>query len=170
MTAGTSTAQTVTLTNIGNSSVSVSQVAESGTGFSLSAIGLPLTLAAGQTASFSVTFAPGAAGSDAGSVTVVSNAANSPLTLALSGTGTAPVSHTVAISWTPSASTYNGFNVYRGTTSGGPYTRVDSALISTLSYLDTSVIPGQTYYYVATEVDATGVESAYSSEVSAVIP
>ena len=170
LTTGTSTAQTVTLTNSGNSSVSVSQVTESGTGFSLSAIGLPLTLAAGQTASFSVTFAPAAAGSDTGSVTVVSNAANSPLTLALSGTGTAPVSHTVAISWTPSASTYNGFNVYRGTTSGGPYTRVDSALISTPLYSDISVTSGQTYYYVATEVDTTGAESAYSSEVSAAVP
>jgi fibronectin type 3 domain-containing protein len=52
----------------------------------------------------------------------------------------------------------------------GPYTRVDTSVVSSTSYLDLSVSSGQTYYYVATEVDTTGTESGYSGEVSAVIP
>jgi len=170
LTTGTNATHSVTVSNTGNSSVSVSQVSASGAGFSTSGIALPLSLAAGQSTSFSVTFAPASAGNLPGSVTVVSNATNSPLVIALSGTGTTPVSHTVSLSWTPSSSTYSGFNVYRGTTSGGPYTRVDTSMISTSSYVDTSVAAGQTYFYVATELDSTGMESSYSSEVSAIIP
>jgi len=100
----------------------------------------------------------------------VSNAANSPLVVALSGAGALPVSYTVSLNWTPGSSTYSGFNVYRGTISGGPYTRVDSSMIPTTSYTDAGVASGQTYFYVATELDSTGTESGYSSEVSATIP
>jgi hypothetical protein len=170
LTTGTSASQTVTLTNTGNSGVSISQVSESGVGFSVNGIALPLSLAVGQSTSFTATFAPASVGSLSGSVTVVSNAANSPMVIALTGTGATTVSHTVSLSWTPGSSTYSGFNVYRGTSSGGPYTRVDTSMISSTSYLDAGVSSGQTYYYVATEVDATGTESGYSGEVSAVIP
>jgi hypothetical protein len=170
LTAGTSATQNVTVTNTGNSSVSISQIVASGTGFSTGSIALPISLAAGQSTSFSVAFAPASAGSLAGSVTVTSNATNSPLTVTLAGTGAAPVTHAVTLSWTPSSSSYEGFNVYRGAVSGGPYSRVDSSMISAVSYTDSNVTAGQTYYYVATEVDNTGTESSYSSEVSAVIP
>jgi ASPM-SPD-2-Hydin domain-containing protein/HYDIN/CFA65/VesB family protein/centrosomal CEP192-like protein len=167
---GTSATQNVTLSNTGNASVFISQINLGGTGFSTAGIALPLTLAAGQSTSFSVTFAPTATSSLPGSVTVVSNAANSPLVVGLSGTGTTTVSHTVALNWTPSSSTYSGFNVYRGTTSGGPYAKVDASIIPTPSYTDAGIVSGQTYYYVATEVDPTGMESPYSSEVSTTIP
>ena len=170
LTTGTSAAQSVTISNTGNSSVSISQVTASGAGFGTSGIALPLSLAAGQSTSFNVTFAPASTGNLPGSVTVVSNATNSPLVVALSGTGAAPVSHTVSLTWTPSSSTYSGFNIYRGTTSGGPYTRVDTSTISTTSYVDSNVSSGQTYYYVATELDSTGTESSYSSQVTATIP
>jgi P pilus assembly chaperone PapD len=170
LTTGTSATQGVTVSNTGNSSISISQVSASGAGFSTSGIAVPLSLTAGQSTSFSVTFAPGSAGNLLGSVTIISNATNSPLVVALSGNGATPVSHTVSLSWTPSSSTYSGFNVYRGTTSGGPYTRVDTSMISTSSYVDTSVAGGQTYFYVATELDSTGMESSYSSQVSAIIP
>jgi len=170
LTTGTSATQSVTITNNGNSSVSISQVSASGAGFTINGITLPLSLAAGQSTSISVAFAPASAGNLSGSVTVVSNATNSPLVVALSGTGSTPVSHTVSLSWTPSSPTFSGFNVYRGTTSGGPYTRVDTSMISATSYVDSGVSSGQTYYYVATEVDSSGTESSYSSEVSATIP
>src|SRR5207245_4222018 len=70
--------QTVTLTNSGNSSVSISQINVSGSGFSASGLTAPLTLAAGQTASFSVVFASTTAGAATGNVSLVSNATNSP--------------------------------------------------------------------------------------------
>jgi hypothetical protein len=170
ITTGTSATQSVTLANTGNSSVSLSQISVNGAGFSDAGFALPLTLAAGQSTSFSVTFAPTTIGSLSGSVAVTSNATNSPLAILLSGSGTAPVSRSVTLDWTPSSSSFAGFNVYRGSLSGGPYTKVNSALISTTSFIDTSVASGQTYYYVATEVDSTGAESAYSSEAIATIP
>jgi fibronectin type 3 domain-containing protein len=160
----------VTLTNTGNSSVSVSQIAATGAGFKASGFALPVTLTAGQSTSFNVAFAPTTTGSLSGGVTVTSNAANSPLVIPLTGAGAAPASHSVTLSWTPSSSSFEGFNVYRGTISGGPYTKVNAALTSTTSYADTSVASGQTYYYVTTEVGSTGMESSYSNEASAVIP
>ena len=82
--------QTVALTNSGNSTVIISQVSVTGAGFSVSGIPLPLSLAAGQSASLSVGFAPTVAGSVSGSVSVVSNATNSPATISLSGAGIQP--------------------------------------------------------------------------------
>jgi len=80
------------------------------------------------------------------------------------------IQHSVSLSWTASTSTVVGYNVYRGGTSGGPYTRINSALDSNTSYMDSSVQAGQTYYYVTTAVDSTGAESAYSNQVQGVIP
>jgi hypothetical protein len=167
---GASGTQNVTLVNTGNSSVSVSQISITGTGYSAAGFALPVTLAAGQSTSFSVTFAPTTTGSLLGNLNVTSNATNSPLAISLSGSGAAAVSHSVTLNWTPSTSPYAGFNVYRGSLSGGPYNKVNSALISATSFIDASVASEQTYYYVATEVESTGAESAYSSEVIATIP
>jgi fibronectin type 3 domain-containing protein len=162
--------QTVTLANTGNASVTISQLAEAGAGFTVSGLSTPVTLAAGASTSFNVTFDPATTGSLSGSVTVTSNATNSPHVVSLSGTGTAVTAYSVGLSWTASSSSYSGFNVYRGSQSGGPYTKVNTTLIPSASYSDPSVVAGDTYYYVATEVGTTGVESAYSTQVSAVIP
>ncbi|MGB2678563.1 MAG: choice-of-anchor D domain-containing protein [Candidatus Acidiferrum sp.] len=170
ITTGTSTTQSVTVTNSGNGSVTLSQISESGAGFSVAGITVPLTLAAGQATSFNVTFDPASAGNLSGSVTVTSNAANSPQAIALTGTGTAAASYSVNLSWTPSSSSYSGFNVYRGAQSGGPYSKINSGLIATPSYTDANCGTAGTYYYVATEVDTTGAESSYSSPASAIIP
>jgi hypothetical protein len=86
---GNSTSQSVTLTNTGNTNVTVSSVTATGAGFSVSGISLPLTLTPGQTSTFSVQFLPAAAGAVTGSVSVVSNATNSPATVTLSGDGQA---------------------------------------------------------------------------------
>jgi len=170
LTTGTSATQSVTLTNTGNSSVSLSQISVSGTGFSGTGLAVPLTLAAGQAASLSAKFAPTTTGNFSGSVNIVSDATNSPLAVSLSGWGNAPASHTVTLGWTPGSSSYAGFNTYRGSVPGGPYSKVNTALISSTSFVDTGVVSGQTYYYVATTVDTTGMESSYSSEVNAIIP
>lgn len=79
-----------TVTNTGGSSVTISQVAVSGTGFTLSGITAPVTLTAGQSATFSVAFTPASAGAATGDVTVTSNASNPTLTIPLSGTGVTP--------------------------------------------------------------------------------
>jgi hypothetical protein len=79
-----------TITNSGGSTVSISQVSVTGTGFSVSGISAPMTLTAGQSATFTVTFTPQTASSASGTVTISSNASNPTLTITLSGTGTAP--------------------------------------------------------------------------------
>jgi fibronectin type 3 domain-containing protein len=76
----------------------------------------------------------------------------------------------VALSWDPSTSTVVGYNIYRGTQSGGPYSLLNSSLLSSTSYTDSSVQSGTTYYYVSTAVDSSNVESSYSNQASAAIP
>jgi fibronectin type 3 domain-containing protein len=63
-----------------------------------------------------------------------------------------------------------GYNVYRSTQSGSGYTLLTSSPISTMTYTDTSVTAGSTYYYVTTAVDAHGDQSTYSTQVTAVVP
>jgi len=78
-------------------------------------------------------------------------------------------SYSVSLSWQDSDPNISGYNVYRGTTDGGPYSRINSTLIGTPSYIDTSVASGVTYYYVTTAVNTAG-ESAYSNQATATIP
>ncbi len=78
-----------TLTNSGNSNVTISSVTVTGTGFSANGVSAGTTLTPNQSVSLNVTAAPTGAGSLIGSVTVASNATNSPAIIALSGTGVA---------------------------------------------------------------------------------
>jgi len=78
--------------------------------------------------------------------------------------------HSATLSWTASTSTVSGYNVYRGTVNGGPYTLINTSLLTALSFMDTNVTSGATYYYVTTAVDSSGNESVDSNQVTAVIP
>jgi hypothetical protein len=80
------------------------------------------------------------------------------------------VAHSATANWVASTSVVSGYNIYRGTTTGGPYTRLNNALITGLTYTDTTVASGQTYFYVTTSVDGSGNESAFSNEVKVTIP
>jgi hypothetical protein len=138
-TVGTSTSQVITISNTGNSGVSVSQIAVSGTAYSVTGVALPISLRAGQTMSCTVEFDPLTTGSLPGSVSIVSTATNSPLTITLSSSGVQAASHSVSLSWSDSSTGVPGYNIYRGTMSGGPYAKVNSALVSTAAYTDTAV-------------------------------
>lgn len=85
--------------------------------------------------------------------------------------------HAITLTWT--ASTTPGatvYRIYRGTSSGGPYTLVGITLNifggSTLSWTDADehLTSGTTYYYVVTAADWTNNESPKSNEASAVWP
>ncbi len=165
-----SSTQNAILTNAGNSSVTISNVSVSGAGFNAGGGLTGVTLSPGQSATVSATFSPATAGSATGRITVTSNATNSPLTVALSGTGLAPVTHSVFLSWATSASSVSGYNVYSSQISGGPYNKLTASPAPTASYTDGSVASGQTYYYVVTAVSSTNVESTYSAQISAAIP
>jgi acid phosphatase len=167
---GSSATQTVTM-KASTAAVTVSQVTAT-SGFTVSGVTLPLTIAAGQSASFSVKFTPTVAGAVSGSVSVASNASNSTVSVGLSGTGAAVSgSNSVTLTWTAStSSSISGYNVYRGTVSGGPYTKLTSSVVSGDSYKDSTVSSGTTYYYVVTAVSTTGSESGYSAPATATVP
>jgi fibronectin type 3 domain-containing protein len=87
--------------------------------------------------------------------------------VATAGAGQA---HSVTLSWTASTSTVSGYNIYRSTVSGSGFTKVNSSLVASSSFSDTTVQSGTTYFYVATAVDSGGDESANSNQASAAIP
>ncbi len=165
---GSTNSLTATLTDTGNSNVTISGVTVSGAGFSASGVTSGLTLTPGQTATLTIQFAPATTGNSTGSVSVASNAAPSPATISLSGS-----SHSVTLSWTGSTSTdVTGYYVYRGTTSG-QYTKVNSTApvsAAQLTFADPTVQSGTTYYYAVTAVDSSNVESTYSNQATATIP
>lgn len=162
--------QNITLTNAGNSSVTISKVTVSGAGFNASGSVAGLILSPNQSATLRATFAPAAVGTQSGTIVVSSNAANSPASIALSGTGVVAAAHAVALSWNPSGSGATGYVVYVGSNSGGPYSRLTPSPVTAAAYLDTNVLAGNTYYYVVTALNSANQESAHSSEVKAVIP
>lgn len=166
---GSSHSQNGTL-KAGGASVTVSSASWNGSGYSLSGIRFPTTIAAGSTVPFTVTFTSQTSGGASGEVSFLSNATNSPTTISLTGSGIQSTEHSVDLSWNASASQVVGYNVYRRAQSGGPYTKLNTSLISAPSFLDTSVQSGATYYYVATSVDSNNVESGYSNIATAVIP
>ena len=168
VTIGTMQTQSGSLTASGGS-VTVSSSSSSNSAFTLGGFTLPMMLAAGQSLPFTVTFAPTATGMSSANISFFTSNSTSALETA-SGSG-ATIQHNVDLSWNASTSTtISGYNVYRGTVSGGPYSRINSALDSALSYIDSTVQSGQTYYYVTTAIDSSGVESSYSSQVQALIP
>ena len=78
--------------------------------------------------------------------------------------------HSVSLNWNASTSPSVWYRVYRGTVSGGPYTRIADCLPG-LSYTDAAVADGQSYFYVVTAVsELNGAESGYSNQVDAQIP
>jgi hypothetical protein len=86
----------------------------------------------------------------------------------LSGNATIAVTgHSVTLTWIASQNA-TGYNVYRGTTHGGPYLKVGSGILTT-TYTDVQVTPNQTLYYVTTATSGSS-ESGYSNEAAAVIP
>ena len=172
VTDGQSSSQTVTASNPGGESITISGVTTDGTGFAVSGLSLPLVLAAGQSTRFSVSFSPSMSGSVTGSVSLTNSGTVPDVSIALSGSGTVPASgsHQVVLTWSGSTSDVNGYYTYRGSVSGGPYNKLTSTPIDLTSYTDQNVTGGNTYYYVVTAVDGAGLESAYSEQVEAVVP
>ena len=167
----TSSAQTVTLTNTGSATLSITSVTVTGT----NASDFPESdtcgnsVATGANCRIAVMFTPAASGARTAALSIADNASGSPQTVSLSGTG----SHDVILSWTDSATPgVVGYDIYRGTTSGGETsTPLNSAPINSTTYTDENVTAGAAYYYVVTAVASDDVtQSADSNEVSATVP
>ena len=99
-------------------------------------------------------------------------------TVSVSGSGVSGIdfsgaqqtAHSVTLTWHASTSQVSGYNVYRGTSDVGPYSKMNGAPVTQLTYTDSSVSSGTAYYYVTTAVDSAGFESGYSNQASAKIP
>ncbi len=80
-----------------------------------------------------------------------------------------PTQHSINLTWnaSPGADPAIAYNIYRGTVTGGPYSKVNATAVSTTNYSDATGSGGVTYFYVVAAVDAAGNESVFSNEVSA---
>jgi hypothetical protein len=76
----------------------------------------------------------------------------------------------VHLSWAPSESAVTGYRVYRSQAPSGPYVDYDPGPLDALSFDDSSVVPGATYFYVVTSLDSEGDESVYSNQVAVALP
>ncbi|MCC7372260.1 MAG: Ig-like domain-containing protein [Chloroflexi bacterium] len=98
---------------------------------------------------------------------VNANTFSSAAVFAPSGVSAQATGSAIAVSWSAVGFSVSGYNVYRATASGGPYTKVNGSVVTATTYNDTGLSNGA-YYYVVRLVNARSVESATnSSEVSA---
>lgn len=78
--------------------------------------------------------------------------------------------HVVDLTWDASTSDdIAGYNVYRGP-NGTTWTKINSDLVASTLYDDSTVVNGNTYYYAVTAVDIQGKESSKTPAVKVVIP
>ncbi|MEU8074851.1 ThuA domain-containing protein [Catellatospora citrea] len=94
---GSTITRTTQISNTGGTTASISSVAVSGTGFSLSANGCGSALAPGASCTVTVAFTPTSAGAKSGTLTVASSASNPALSVGLTGTGTTATSSNLAL-------------------------------------------------------------------------
>ena len=169
VTVGTSANLQLTL-SASNGAVTISSAQVNSSEFTLSGLALPVTVAAGQSVTAKVIFTPKVSGTASANLTLISNAANSPTTVPLTGVGVVAGAHSADLTWDPSRDVVIGYNVYRGGTRGGPYSQINAVLDASTNYTDSAVNAGKTYYYVVTAVNAADQESAFSNEVKVLIP
>jgi hypothetical protein len=76
--------------------------------------------------------------------------------------------HFVDLNWDASLGA-DSYNIYRGSSSSGPYAKQNGSPIVPTGWTDTAVTSGTIYYYVATAQNAGG-ESGYSNEAAVAVP
>src|SRR5579862_8721523 len=88
---GNNKIQSVTITNMGTAAINLSETSTTGAGYTVAGGNSSITIPAGQSGTLQIQLAPASAGVINGSLSIESDAANSPLKIALTGTGTEPV-------------------------------------------------------------------------------
>jgi pectate lyase len=124
---GLTNTQTMTVSNPGSANLSISRATVSGSGFGFNGLTLPLTVAPGKSAAFTVSFAPAAASGATGNLSLINNAPNSPTTIALSGTG---VVATVQVTASPTSLSYGNMNVGSSSSKTVTLTNTGNASVS----------------------------------------
>jgi hypothetical protein len=149
--------------------VTVTAATSNNSVFSVGGLSLPVTIPAGQSTPYTVTFSPQVAGAVSATLTFTSNAQPNTTTETLTGTGTAASNHSVNLSWNASTSAnITGYNIYRAVfaSSCGSYSKINSVLNTSTLYTDSSVANGTSYCYASTAVNSSNEESSYSNIVS----
>ncbi len=73
----------------------------------------------------------------------------------------------ISLAWTANTEPdIAGYNVYRGETSGIPYTKINDTLVTGTQYLDVPPVNDTLFYYCITAQIKAGIESRLSNEVS----
>ena len=155
--------------NATGANVTVTGASTNNTAFVVSGVSLPLTILAGQSSPFTVTFSPSTTGTASATLTFTSNAQPATATATLTGNGTPAPVHSVNLSWNASTSSnISGYNIYRAvyTTSCGSFSKINSLLNTGTLYTDAAVTDGSSYCYAATAVNTSNAESGYSNIVS----
>jgi len=150
----------VTYENDGSGALAITAISASGDYAQSNNCGS--SLASGTACTINLTFTPGASGARTGNLQI---AGDGPQRVPLSGMGV--TMHNVQVSWDASSSPVVGYFVYSGSVSGGPYTLLNAAPAPLPPpTFPVSVPGGQTWYFIVTAVDASGVESVPSTEVA----
>lgn len=107
----------------------------------------------------------GAKSTEATVTTQTTAAPAAPTSLAL---GSGKTDTMIPLTWTASSGpNLSGYNVYRASQSGGPYTKLNGGGVAGgTSYNDNGLTPSTTYYYVVRAVNTSEQESANSNELS----
>ena len=165
---GQSASQSGSLTAAGGNII-VSSATPSDPQLTVTGLTFPQTVNNNTSVPFTVTYVPTTAGTF--NATITFNISTSPFTVTENVTASPfnPAPHNVVLTWTASP-TAVGYNVFRGTQSGGPYTKQNLALVGSTTFTDFSVTSGTTYFYVVTAVNSSNVQSPFSNEAKAVIP
>lgn len=82
--------------------------------------------------------------------------------------------HALNVSWTASADSalpgFSGYNVLRSTTAGGPYTKVNSTVITGTSFVDNGPFSSLGPFFYVAESVAGSTTSVHSNEISVSLP
>ena len=164
--------QSLVLTSSGTQAVTIASTSLTGTGFSIGALALPVTLNPGQSVPLQLQFLPIIAGAFSGQITIGSDAtAGGTMAIPVSGTG--GVSYAVSLAWAAPVSSPDavvGYRVYRSISGAPSYQLLNSAANPGTAFIDTTVQNGQSYVYYVTSVDVAGVESVPSNAFDVTIP
>jgi hypothetical protein len=162
--------QSLTVTASGGP-VTINSVGTTGSGFAVVAMGLPMTLAAGQSATVNVEFAPTVAGAATGMLTIAGACSGSgKATVNLSGTG---MSYSVNLNWDAPASSSDpvaGYNIYRALNGSSSFQQLNSSTNTSTSFTDWTVQTGENYQYYVVSVDSQGEMSVPSNTATVAIP
>lgn len=150
--------------------VTVTAAGSNNSVFAIGGLTLPVTIPAGESIPFSITFSPLTAGTANGTLTLASNAQPATTSESLTGSGTPAPTHSVNLSWNASTSSgISGYNVYRAVYSNsacGAFSKINSLIDTNTLYTDSNVADGTAYCYATTAVNTSNQESTYSNIAS----